>query len=221
MRQEQSILRVFVTCEAFFPNSPEDTQSKIDIYDKLSKLIESFDRPQNVKFRSNRKKRSIVLLADDEFEIRTKCLKKLSTEVSLANPDKNLDAVNHIWSSVINYINAVLGDAAKGAKIATSKVTCKEEKPSNLSKKIIGETRLAKINENVKRSLSPLGIVFEYEHEGRRYMLALYSKRPAETIYSYETYKEQLPFDLINIEYEKLDEPESRIKDLYQVKLEI
>jgi len=211
---------VFVTCEVFFPNSPEDTESKIDIYNKLSKLIESFDRPQNVKFRSNRKQRSIVLDAD-EFEIRTKCLKKLSTEASIVNPDKNLDAVNHIWSSVINYINAVLGDAAKGAKIATSKVTCKKEKPSNLSKKIIGETRLAKINENVKRSLSPLGIVFEYEHEGRRYTLALYSKRPAETVYSYKTCEEQLPFDFIKMEYKKLDEPESRIKDLYQVKLEI
>lgn len=216
---KQDILQISMTYEIFFPHSPEDVKTKNDIFNKLLSLIKNLDKPQNTTFKSNKSKRR-MFLGSDNFCIDIRWLKKFSTEISLVNPRENLDSVNQVTNEILNYINTVLGEKAKESSAIITKVTCKLGKSLNLSKQIIGEKRLAEINEILERTLNPVGVIFAYEREDIKYILGVYSGRRAETVHIYKEYKEPIPFNFIKDVYNKeFPEPEQLIKKLYQVQL--
>jgi hypothetical protein len=213
MKQEPDAVRTELTFEIFFPKSPEDTKTKEDAYSKLLELIERSEKAENVKLTSDKNKKTITL-DSDELHVHIRYIKKLSVLVELVRPETNIESANDAMNSVLNYINSVLGVNAKESKAVSSKIVCKE-KLSDL-KRVIGEEKLAEINQRAKRVLKPFGIMFEYKLPHRRYILGIYSDRPAEVIYSYRDYNEPIPFNFISTEYKAFKHPEKIIEKLYQ-----
>ncbi|HXY88466.1 MAG TPA: hypothetical protein VEG44_08500 [Candidatus Acidoferrales bacterium] len=226
-----------MSCEIIFPDTPEDIRSKNEIFNKISKFIQDSDilkffktiggseNKQYVNFKSNKTKRRVIL-SSDQFDVNINCLQKLSIETNLVNPNENIGLVNQVVNSIIDYINFEMGGRAKESKIITSKMVCRGESTKNLSKQIIGEERLAELNKRARLSksinqlLNPIGIIFEYIQEDKKYVLGIYSDIGAEMIYCYKDYMRPIHSDFLKNEYKELEAPEKLIKNLFQVELE-
>ncbi len=216
MKQESDAVHITETFEIFFPNSPEDAKTKKAVLRKLYELINGSEIAKNVKLTRNIDKKRIAL-DSDEFDINIRYSKKLSVLVELVSSRTNLDEVDEVMSDIMSYVNPVMGNSARESKVVSTKIVCKK-KLSSITP-VIGEKTLRGINQRVNKTLEPFGMMFEFKKEDRRYVIGVYSGRPAEVIYSYKDYKEPIALNFITDEHDAFKDPEKIIKKLYQVVL--
>lgn len=209
----------FAEIEIRFPKAPKKAKDREVLFNKFLSLIEESKESLPVRVKSNKRRRQIIL-DSDEFMFTISFRKILSTKILVNHPEENIDTVNEVGNKVINYMNTILGDKATNSSVFFSKRIFRPEKIINLCKKLIGEPRLAKINEEVKQPLNPIGVYFEYELKGKELGFMTFSnERSAEAIFCKSTYKDKIPFNLLRKEYNELASPTEIIKKLLEMEL--
>jgi len=189
----------------------EDTDQK---YAKFAALIEENKNvfPSKVIVSSAKKR---VLLDAKDFAFEITFGKRIAVSVMVNNPYENKVVANEVSSKVINYLNTVLNEGANGARVFCSLVTTISGKKINLAAKLLGEGRIARVNEIVGQSLKPLSIGLEYRIGEKDFMLSLFtSELTIQMLASSTVYKDKMPFNLLEKEIGELDNPVSIIKRL-------
>lgn len=184
----------------------KNLKERRELFKKMKSLIEE-DREslpiKDVSFEKN-----TIILDAEEFGFLISFDKPISVQIGISKDiEKNKNRVNDLANKVGNYINTILGESAKEARVAVTLITPKR-KGINVAKKFVEETRLAKINELVKRTLHPQGIMFTYksdEHEN--FIMYLYGEKltMVTTMSGYE-YEDMIPWDFFMEEYNNLKE---------------
>jgi hypothetical protein len=95
------------------------------------------------------------------------------------------------------------------------------EKPVNFARKIVGDVQMSRINEMTKEVLNPMAIMLGYKKGEREFSLSNYfSAEEGENFLSSNTiYKERLPFNLLQNEYDQLTDPNRVFSTLLQSEL--
>lgn len=211
-----SLLKIGIS----FPKAPKKAKDKKIPFTKLLSLIEKSKESLPVKVRSERRRR-YVALDSDEFMFAISFGKSGATirvRVMVHDPEKNIDIANEVGNKIINFMNTILGEGATEPIVISDKTTLFPEEIPNVCKKIVGEKRIAEINEEVKQILTPIGIFVEYKTDDREFVLASISiEEGAEALLSRITYKGKVPFDLLRKEYDELANPAEILKKLSDV----
>jgi hypothetical protein len=206
--EEQTTLQCFVRFQKI------KKKDKDLAYAKFATLIEENKDVLPVKATVNHAKKRILLDAKD-FAFEITFGKMILVNIMVNNPYENKAIVNEVSSKVINYLNTVLNEGANGARVACSLMTITSKKKVNLAEKLLGEGRIARVNEIVGQSLKPLSIGFEYKLGEKNFMLSLFSSKSSVQILASSTvYKDKMPFNLLEKEIGELDHPVSTIKRL-------
>jgi hypothetical protein len=182
----------------------------------LTKRIEGRPRVEVVSDREN----NTITLDSDEFMFMILCEDVPSIRIMIHDPKKHIEIVNKIGNRLISYMNDLLGDRAKGSGITFIKTTFSKEKTTNLSKRIIGETRMVRINEIVGLTLIPISVSFDYKSGDKHFIVATISNGQAgQFLLSKRTYRNSLPIDVLRKEYEDLNDPQEVLNKLLEVEL--
>lgn len=186
------------------------------LLEKIKTLIERDRESLPTKDISYEKK--TITLEADEFG----CLISFSKPISIhmvvdKGFPKNKNRVNDLANKLVNYFNTVLGKSAKDAKMSASLIS-PTGKGINLARKVVEETRLAKINELTKKTFNPKGIMFEYTSDKRKNIIMHFydEKGIFMAILSEFRYKDSIPWDFIQEEYKNLKESIDIIAKLSQ-----
>lgn len=141
--------------------------------------------------------------------------------VILNNPYENRGAANEMGSKIINYLNTILDEKAVQVSVFGALARSIEKETGNLPEKLLGEGRIAKINEVVGQTLEPATIGFEYKIGERTYMFSIFfgENMSSELLGTIAVYKDKLPFDLIEKELEELNNPDKIMKELKRKEL--
>ena len=206
--EEQTTLQCFVRFQEI---EKKDSDQK---YAKFAGLIEeNKDVFPSKVIVNNAKKRVLLDAKDFAFEITFR--KPILVNIMVNNPYENKAIANEVSSKVINYLNTVLNEGANGARVVCSLMTNTSSKKVNLAAKLLGEGRIARINEIVGQSLKPLSIGFEYKLGEKDFMFSLFiSGSNLQILASSTVYKDKMPFNLLEKEIGELDNPASTIKRL-------
>lgn len=161
--------------------------------------------------------RNAVSLIREEFIWRARFQKPISTFLVIRDPEKNIELANEFGNKILNYLKTILEKFAYEAKVNTT-VENYSLKLEGLARKLIGETKLARINEITKKSFDPLGIVFEYEKDGRSNMFMAGSKGKASAFFvaSSFSFKDTIPWDVVLSEYNEIKECEKTVTELLE-----
>jgi hypothetical protein len=207
-REEQTTLQCFVS----FPEAKEK-----DIGVKYAKFATLIEENRNV-FPSKvivKKAKKRVLLDAKDFAFEISFGKRILINIMVRNPYENKAIANEVSNKVINYLNTVLNEEANGARINCALTTISSEKKVNIAAKLLGEGRIARINELAGQSLKPLSIGFEYKFGEKDFMLSLFtSESSLQLLGSHMVYKDRIPFNFLEKEIDELDNPASIIQRL-------
>lgn len=211
MAEKKEVAKSTVNFEIIFPLAPKEKRSKQTIFYDVLSLIQDNKKRLNIDAKSNKKELRIIL-SSANFGIGIFFKKTILIKIGLADPKKNIKELYKIGDEILNFIKTVLGHGAIGSKImSTIMIHDREKEFENLSKKIIGDKRLAEINNMVKLQLNPTGIIFDYKQNGRDFLIVMYSERNDVMITTRNTYKESIPFGALQSEYEELEKSEKVI----------
>lgn len=199
---------VFFQAFIGFPNVSKKAKDREMLFNETYRLIDKNKESFPAKLVLKKVKRKIILDSDDYmFTIDFK--RRLVTRIMVNNPDENMEVINKIGNSVINFLNTILGEQAKGSRVSITKI-CFSKKEVTLPSKIIGTAQLAKVNEIAKETLNPVAITFEYIKSNTNFMVSSISStimKLRQNVFSSQTiFEEKLPFDLLQKENEKLNE---------------
>lgn len=218
MAEKKEIIRTLAEFSIFFPKAPKKAEDKEALYSKFLSLVEE-NKELPVKVKSNKRKKRIIL-DSDEFMFAIYFGKTLSIRTLVNDPDKHIDTINGVGNKIINYMNIILGEGARNSTVNSAKTTYYSKRIPNLSKKIIGETRIAKINEKVEQVLNPYAISFEYKLKEKEFSFGSFSgKASVEALLSSTPYKDRIPFNFLRKEYDELIKPEELMKKLAEMEL--
>jgi len=210
--KEELILGLHIS----FPKAPKEREKREALFNKFLSLIEENKESLHVEIKSDKRKRDVIL-DSDEFMFVISFGKKIPlAHVFVHEPEKNLDTANEFGNKFINYLNTILGEYAIESHVDSHKTISYPK--IDLSRKIIGEMRIAKINEKVKQTLSPVSVLFEYKINNREFAFATTSTEQS-VLLSRIIYKDKLPFDLLQIECNELENPANIIKKLIEEEL--
>jgi len=134
--------------------------------------------------------------------------------------EKNKKRMNDMTNKLINYLNTILGEMAKGTAInSTYSKTSSERGGTNIVRKFLDEAKLAKANELTKTSLEPQGIVLGFTSKKHTNVLInFYSKERGAMVgvMTKTSHKEILPWNILSEEYKNLQEILDIIESLHQ-----
>ncbi len=209
----------FFQASISFPKSPKVVGTIEPLFSKMLSLIKENEKTFPAKLIVKPKQRRIVLDADD-FMLNVLFSKGISVRILVSNPSKNLQTVNSIGNTLINFFNTVLGELGTEAEVATGR-TMSLEKPFNFARKIVGDVQMSKINEMTKEVLNPSAIMLTYKKGEREFSISnFFSTDEGQNFLSSNTvYKERLPFNLLQIEYDHLADPNRVFSTLLQSEL--
>lgn len=202
-----------------FPKAPKKAKDRESLFNKTLRLIEENKESIPAKLVSNKREKGIVL-DSDEFTVVIQFGKELSAKAIMKNPDKNLKTVNNVGNNIINFLNVVLEELANSSEVSSLRMIF-PEKPMNLAKKIVGTTQLARMNQTTKQVLNPLAIMLDYKVGERDFTFSDFSTETIimENLMSRITYKDRLPFDLLQREYAELNNPSTLVKTILEAEL--
>ena len=219
MAEKEDVAKSTVNFEIAFPLAPKEREVKQTAFNELLSLLAGDKERIKVDLKPD-KENLRLFLNSDEFGFGIFFKERVSVSVSVSNPKKNIERVNEIGNKILSFINIVLGKGAAGSRIMTTITTIDKEKESiNLSKKIIGDTRLAKINNKVKLQLNPSGITLEYKLKDRDFLIGSFSNRTLEMFTTHNSYKDVIPFDVLLSEYNELESSKKVIESLSSIEL--
>lgn len=209
----------FVQLSVSFPKSPKVAGDIEPLFGKMLSLIQEGEKSFPAKLIVKSKQKRIVLDADD-FMFNISFSKGISVRILVSNPNKNLQTVNNMGNTLINFLNTVLGDFGTEAKVSIAR-TMSLEKPVNFARKIVGDVQMSRINEMTKEVLNPTAIMLGYKKGEREFSLSnFFSVEEGENFLSSNTvYKERLPFNLLQNEYDQLIDPSRVFSTLLQSEL--
>jgi hypothetical protein len=190
-----------IDIEVSFPSTrKKKAEERKALLNRLKSLTEKDTELQVDKISS--KKYDLTLLAD-EFESRIYFNKPIKFRIfSHQDIEKNENRINNFANKLVNYLNTILGESSKGAKSFVNWMIA-EEKGFNLAKEFIEETKLAKINEMIKKTIEPKGIMFEYKSGSHKNSVMHFYSEDLILFSGFSTseYKDRLPWDFISEEY--------------------
>ena len=190
--------------EISFPKSPKKAAQRRELLKKMRSLIEQ--EGESLPFKDVTSKRNRINLTTEEFLSSVTFTKSLPVMILLKNPAENIEEGNKLGNTLVNYVNTIFGNYAKGAKVSSNEMTPWKKGQFNLARKLIGERKIAKINELIKKTLNPIGILFEYSVEDRTNVVLTVQRGEeiGSLVFSDYTLKNTLPWDLISNEYAAL-----------------
>lgn len=189
--------------EVNFPQSPKKAVDRRTLLKKMRSLIEK--ERELLPFEGIKFEKNLIAMISKKFYITISSEKPMSVKIVITRPDKNMQKGNDLGNKVLNYVNTILGDFGKGAKVSSAEIFPLVEKV-NLARKIIEERKIAKLNELTKKTINPTGLVFNYSADGRDNILMTFHFEKVSVIsaLSRYTYKSALPWDLLLIEHNEL-----------------
>lgn len=203
-----------------FTRAPKSKKELGLLFDKMRSLVESMKKSFNLPNRmiEYEKRRINFYSKNSGFSVFFE--RPITIIGVIENPKKNIKVANKISNKIINFTSTVIGESAKYANVRASKKHFIPKKSINLAKKMLGEARIAKINEATKLTLSPLMIAFEYKlKDYENLIMQISNDKVGYVVSSTVTYKDGIPFDFLSIINEKLDKSEKIIKKLTTVEL--
>jgi hypothetical protein len=203
------LLRIDIT----FPNSPKHAKDRKSLLKKLKSWIREEKKMLSIEEISF--ERNSVSLSREEFFWAAKFQKPISTVLAVRDPEKNIELANDFGNKIMNYLKIILEKFAMSAELNTEMQDF-STKIEGLAKNLIGETRLARINEITKMSFLPLGIAFEYEKGERSTIFFAVGKEDVNALYitSSLSLKDTLPWDVVLSEYREIKECEQILTKL-------
>lgn len=198
-----------------FPNSPKYAKDRKAILKKLKAWIR--EEKESLSIEEVKFERNAVSLMREEFFWHAKFQKPISTFFAIRDPEKNIELANEFGNKILNYLKTILDKFAFEAELTTD-VENYSIKLEDLARKMIGESRLARINEITKKTLHPLGVIFEYEKDGRANMFMAASKNGDNALFAISSlsFKDTIPWDVVLSEYTEMKEFEQTISKLLE-----
>ncbi len=217
MPRKKEEMRETLNFNITLPNTRKMNQKERQkLFKKMKSLImqEKEEMPiKDVSFNKN-----VMILDAVEFGSVISFDKPISVIIGIGKDlEKNKNRANDLANKIGNYINTILGESAKNA-ILIATIHLPKQKGINLARKFVEEARLVKINELIKKTINPIGILFEYksdEHEN--FVMHFYDEKITFLLtISRIKYKDIIPWDFIIEEYNNLKESTQIIEKLVQ-----
>jgi hypothetical protein len=206
-----------VTFEIVFPQAHKIIKRRRDAFTSFLNQIEENKNQWGVEVRPTKSKNRIFI-GSRELHVFMVFRKLIAVEMAVNEPDtnKNVFTANEMGKNIISTINTILGDGAKGSMVTTKKRIFYGETSINFNKRIIGKSRIAKINEQAGQTLTPYNTMFDYLINEKRYLVSF--TEGSESVLSYRRYKNEIPVNLLEIEYSELENPTKVIEKLANMK---
>lgn len=208
-------------CDIHLQRTSKDRKERESAFTKILSLIKTDSELSEMKIKS--KKRSLGITLDSKnITVHLEFGRRVSTGIMVDNPTENMTRANRIVDKVINYINTIFTEASGGARVFSLSFTVSTTKePINLAKRIIGDKRIAEINEYLKQTIDPSSLTFGYKKDEKRYDVTYsFSKeRILKVLSSSMVYKERLPFNLLEKEISDFAAPIELIRRLTEMEL--
>ena len=217
---EDKAKQVALSCEIRFSKALKRKKDRDSAYARFISLVE--ENLESFPFQTsfNKKRRQVVFNAEN-FLIIVIFSKLPTTTIMVNEPHENISVANEASNKIINYLNTVLGEIANDVGVRCMLDSVIEEKKTvNLADKLIGERRIAKINELLKQTLKPLVIGFQFKEDERtNAIMSMSNGTTAQGVFTTAVYKGKLPFNLLEKEIKALDNPAEIIKKLTEMEL--
>ncbi len=206
------ILRINVS----FPESPKKAIDRKILLKKLKSWVrkeKSSLSIENVKF-----DRDQVYFSKNEYFFQAQFKKPIQIMFAVKDPQKNLEFCNDVANKILNFLNVILEESVSNAEVSTDYQFLLDD-VKDLPKTIVGESRLAKINEVTKLPIQIKGIIFQYKKSNRSNMVV--SSGNAKDInmifISEQKMKETLPWDLVVSQYSEMNDMERIVRELGKI----
>jgi len=198
-KKEETLLSLEIT----FPKSPEKAVNRRALLKKMRSLIEK--ERESLPFEDITFEKNLITMVTKKLFSVISFGKPMSITIMLREPEKNIKEAKDLANRVVNYVNTVFEDFGKGAKVFSFEMFPSEERV-NLARKIIDERKIVKLNELTKKTLNPVGLMFEYSVDGRDHLLLSFQFERTSGVgaFSRYTYKDALPWDLLLSEHNAL-----------------
>lgn len=189
-------------------NYPKITHNKEERKEFCNRIFLLLDKDKDTfpaKTILKRKQEEIIIDSDD-FMFSIIFRKTFRARIMLNEPKKNSAVVDKTGNILINILNTVLGEKAANSEVV-SIITFFYQKQSNFPIKMVGTAQIERINEIAKEKLTPTAIGFEFKRENTDFRFSIFSSKSMiqDSISAKTVFKENLPFDLLLKEQEKLN----------------
>jgi hypothetical protein len=164
----------------------------------------------------------IIVVDSDNFGILIDFSKNVSLRIFVNEPQDNKAMANEMFNKFLNYINSVLIEEANGAMVACTLITRWKSENPNLASKMLGEARIAKVNELAGESLRPVSIGFDFKSDNRDFLLmSILSLNGggSSAVTCSTTYKDKIPFNVLDKELSELEKPLAILKKLKETEM--
>lgn len=198
-KKEETLLSLDIT----FSKSPKKAVDRRALLKKMRSLIEK--ERESLPFEDITFEKNLIAMVTKKFFFAISSGKPMSMKIALRKPKKNIEEGNDLGNRVVNYVNTIFGDFGKRAKGFSMEIFPLKERV-NLARKIIEERKIAKLNELTRKTMNPVGLMFEYSGDGRENLLISFQFERASGVgaFSRYTYKDSLPWDLLLSEHNVL-----------------
>jgi len=185
-----------------FPKTPKKKTKRKLYKEKLESWIkqEKNTMPfEKVKFSKTR-----IQLISDEFLFFADFGKPIQIILATRQPEKNLEKLNEIGNKIFSYLNTIMPQVVVEVEFE-SEYTIEEKKKRNLAKKVIGDSRIARISEIMKFPWNPIGLLFTWKTNSRQNLVMCASADKRNMIFwsSSSSWKNNIPLDAILKEKEE------------------
>lgn len=203
-----------------FVKAPKEAKERQKFYDKINSLLDENIKEFN-NFKINKKKRrKEIILSKDDYSFFVSFYDKTTLKFRVSEPDKNFKLANVFVNKIVNFLNIILGEYSKEAKLRCIKMDIIKTKQHNLAQKIIGNIRIAKINEEIKQTIKPVACTFEISKNDREFYFSHFSQGAnLHVIMSSYDYNDILPFDFFLIEYDEINKISKLLDEIIELEM--
>lgn len=207
----------YFTINLKFPNMPK-SQENLAYLDKFNSWIQ--EEMKSMPIKKIKFKRQQIILQSKDFFIGLHFEKQMELVLSAKKPRENLDQLNTICNKIFSYLNTTVPEGTKKVDVGTD-LFLTEKGESDFAKKVIGDSRIAKISEIIKSQWSPFGILYEWKIGDRTHIAMVGSYGSVHTIALSSAFKWEngLPLDAITVEKEELLKFEESVEKIMKGEL--
>lgn len=185
-----------------FPNM-QKSQENLAYLGKFKSWIQ--EEMKSMPFKKMKSTKHQITLQSKDFLLVLLSEKQMELVLAAKKPRENLNQLNDLSNKIFSYLNTTVPEGTKKVDVGTDLYLI-EKGESNFAKKVIGDSRIAKICEITKSQWNPFGILYEWKTESRTYiaMIGGYGSENTLALSSAFTWQNGLPLDAIIVEKEEL-----------------